>query len=193
MPTVRIVVFGSGAVGKSAITMQLVSGHFVQIYDPTLEDSYQTSINVDGEMVSLDLLDTAGSDEYSALRFQYMRTGDGYVIVYSITSITSFFEANTFRELLYRVLDKDFSEHIPIALCGNKCDLESNRQVFTEDANKVADKWKTLFYETSAKNNTNITETFQGLVRDIRANVKIDNTTSQKKTSKRNKNRCIIF
>ncbi|ELP94561.1 hypothetical protein EIN_488760 [Entamoeba invadens IP1] len=151
----RIVMLGSGGVGKSAITVQLVSGHFVQIYDPTIEDSYRTNISVDGETVLLDLLDTAGQDEYSALRDQYMRSGDGYVIVYSITSMASFLEANSFREQLFRVLEKDFSEHIPIALCGNKCDLESERQVFTEDAKKVADDWKILFYETSAKNKTN--------------------------------------
>ncbi|ELP92325.1 hypothetical protein EIN_122460 [Entamoeba invadens IP1] len=198
MSTIRIVILGGGAVGKSAITVQLVSGHFVQIYDPTIEDSYRTSISVDGEMVSLDLLDTAGQDEYSALRDQYMRSGDGYVIVYSITSTTSFLEANSFREQLFRVLDKDFSEHIPIALCGNKCDLESERQVFTDDAKKVADEWKILFYETSAKNKTNITETFQGLVRDIRANVKfedvpVNNITTQNKPLKRNKKGCNIF
>ena len=85
------------------------------------------------EMVTLDILDTAGQEEYSALRDQYMRSGDGYVIVYSITSTTSFLEANGFREQLYRVLDKDMSEHVPIALCGNKCDLESSRQVSFEE------------------------------------------------------------
>ena len=150
--------------------MQLVSGHFVQIYDPTIEDSYRTSISVDGEMVSLDILDTAGQEEYSALRDQYMRSGDGYVIVYSITSTTSFLEANGFREQLYRVLDKDISEHVPIALCGNKCDLESERQVQRDEAEKLAQEWGVIFKETSAKNKINITETFEELVKDIKKN-----------------------
>jgi len=167
--TYKLVMLGGGAVGKSAITVQLVSGHFVQIYDPTIEDSYRTSISVDGEMVSLDILDTAGQEEYSALRDQYMRSGDGYVIVYSITSTTSFLEANGFREQLYRVLDKDVSEHVSIALCGNKCDLESERQVQTAEAQKLAEEWRVLFFETSAKNKINITETFQALVKDIKA------------------------
>ena len=168
--TYKLVMLGGGAVGKSAITVQLVSGHFVQIYDPTIEDSYRTSISVDGEMVSLDILDTAGQDEYTALRDQYMRSGDGYVIVYSITSTTSFLEANGFREQLYRVLDKELSDHVSIALCGNKCDLESERQVQTAEAQKLAEEWKVLFFETSAKNKINIAETFQALVKDIKAN-----------------------
>ncbi|EDR26121.1 hypothetical protein, conserved [Entamoeba dispar SAW760] len=186
--TYKLVMLGGGAVGKSAITVQLVSGHFVQIYDPTIEDSYRTSISVDGEMVSLDILDTAGQEEYSALRDQYMRSGDGYVIVYSITSTTSFLEANGFREQLYRVLDKDVSEHVSIALCGNKCDLENERQVETAEAKKLADEWKVLFFETSAKAKINIAETFQALVKDIKANrVSSESTTSTEPTETKGK------
>lgn len=163
----KLVILGGGAVGKSAITVRLVSNHFVQIYDPTIEDSYKTSLNVDGQIVSLDILDTAGQDEYSALRDQYMRYGDGYVIVYSITSTASFLEANQFREQLYRVLDKELNEHIPIVLCGNKCDMNNERQVETEDAKKLAEDWGILFFETSAKNNVNIAESFVALINDI--------------------------
>ena len=173
--TYRLVMLGGGAVGKSAITVQLVSGHFVSIYDPTIEDSYRTSISVDGEVVSLDIRDTAGQEEYSALRDQYMRNGDGYAIIYSITSTISFLGANPFREPLYRVLEKDPTEHIPIALVGNKCDLESERQVPTDEAKKLAEEWNVLFFETSAKNKINITETFQALVKDIRASMPQNN------------------
>ncbi|ELP94971.1 hypothetical protein EIN_251150 [Entamoeba invadens IP1] len=197
----RLVMLGGGAVGKSAITVQLVSGHFVQIYDPTIEDSYRTSISVDGEMVSLDILDTAGQEEYSALRDQYMRSGDGYVIVYSITSTTSFLEANGFREQLYRVLDKDMAtEHVSIALCGNKCDLESERQVQTSEAQKLADDWKVLFFETSAKNKINISETFQALVKDIKKNAVAaapvatdDKADAGKKKKDKKKTNCTMF
>ena len=198
--TYRLVMLGGGAVGKSAITVQLVSGHFVSIYDPTIEDSYRTSISVDGEVVSLDIRDTAGQEEYSALRDQYMRDGDGYAIIYSITSTISFLGANTFREQLYRVLEKDPTEHIPIALVGNKCDLESERQVPTDEAKKLAEEWNVLFFETSAKNKINITETFQALVKDVQASRKQEDTAQassqpgqKDKPTHKGTKRCALF
>ena len=198
--TYRLVMLGGGAVGKSAITVQLVSGHFVQIYDPTIEDSYRTTISLgSGEVVTLDILDTAGQEEYSALRDQYMRNGDGYVIVYSITSTTSFLEANSFREQLYRVLDKEITEHVSIALCGNKCDLEPERQVQQAEAQKLAEEWGVIFFETSAKSKINITETFVALVDDIKKNkvVQVDTAApdGQKPNggSGRSKKPCVLF
>lgn len=168
----KIVILGSGAVGKSAITVQLVSGHFLESYDPTIEDSYRTTITVNNEGVVLNILDTAGQEEFSALRDQYMRSGDGYIIVFSITSPTSFLEVNTFKEQLYRVLDLDNSEFIPMILVGNKCDLENDRQVQSIDAQKLADEWKVKYIEVSAKNKTNIYELFEELVNLIEMNIK---------------------
>jgi GTPase KRas len=79
---------------------------------------------VDGETVLLDVLDTAGQEEYSAMREQYMRTGDGFLLVYSITSQASFDEIQVFHKLILRVKDKDV---FPVVLVGNKADLESER------------------------------------------------------------------
>jgi small GTP-binding protein len=74
----------------------------------------------------LDVLDTAGQEEYSAMREQYMRTGEGFLLVYSITSRQSFEEIMTFQQQILRVKDKDY---FPIIVVGNKCDLEKERAV----------------------------------------------------------------
>jgi small GTP-binding protein len=68
----------------------------------------------------------AGQEEYSAMRDQYMRTGQGFILTYAITSRSSFEEIANFREQILRVKDDDTA---PIVICGNKCDLESERQV----------------------------------------------------------------
>lgn len=81
---------------------------------------------IDDEVALLDVLDTAGQEEYSAMREQYMRTGEGFLLVYSITSRQSFEEIQVFQQQILRVKDKDY---FPIIIVGNKCDLEGEREV----------------------------------------------------------------
>ena len=89
-------------------------------------DSYRKQCVIDEEVALLDVLDTTGQEEYSAMREQYMRTGEGFLLVYSITSRQSFDEILVFQQQILRVKDKDY---FPIIVVGNKCDLEGERQV----------------------------------------------------------------
>lgn len=89
-------------------------------------DSYRKQCVIDDEVALLDVLDTAGQEEYSAMREQYMRTGEGFLLVYSITSRQSFEEITTFQQQILRVKDKDY---FPMVVVGNKCDLEGEREV----------------------------------------------------------------
>nr|XP_005888417.1 PREDICTED: ras-related protein Rap-1b-like isoform X3 [Bos mutus] len=57
----KLVVLGSGGVGKSALTVQFVQGIFVEKYDPTIEDSYRKQVEVDAQQCMLEILDTAGT------------------------------------------------------------------------------------------------------------------------------------
>jgi len=66
-------VLGSGGVGKSAITVQFVQGVFVEKYDPTIEDSYRKNVEVDGSQYLLEILDTAGTEQFTAMRDLYMK------------------------------------------------------------------------------------------------------------------------
>lgn len=131
----KLVVVGGGGVGKSCLTIQLIQSHFVDEYDPTIEDSYRKQCVIDEEVALLDVLDTAGQEEYSAMREQYMRTGEGFLLVYSITSRQSFEEIVTFQQQILRVKDKDY---FPIIVVGNKCDLDGERQVSTEEGAALA-------------------------------------------------------
>lgn len=191
----KVVMLGSGAVGKSAITVQMVSGHFLSSYDPTIEDSYRTTINVNNQDIILNILDTAGQEEFYALRDQYIRSGDGYIIVFSITSTTSFLEVNAIKEQLNIVLDTDDNTLIPIILVGNKCDLEEYRQVQSSDAQRLAEEWRVKYFETSAKNKTNINRIFEELVYLIEANnqTNIQNTSNQNERLLYNHNCCVLF
>jgi len=161
----KLVVVGGGGVGKSALTIQFIQSHFVDEYDPTIEDSYRKQCVIDDEVALLDVLDTAGQEEYGAMREQYMRTGEGFLLVYAINSRTSFEEVSTFYQQILRVKDKDT---FPVVVVANKCDLEYERQVGMSEGRDLAKHFNCKFIETSAKQRINVDEAFSTLVREIR-------------------------
>ncbi|KAI0346596.1 ras protein [Trametopsis cervina] len=161
----KIVVVGDGAVGKSCLTIQFIQSQFVGEYDPTIEDSYRKQVVIDDEVALLDVLDTAGQEEYIAMREQYMRGGEGFLLVYSITSRDSFKEIRTFHQQILQVKD---SSLFPAIIIGNKCDLEFERQVWQNEGRDLAQRLGCSFVETSAKERINVDEAFVGLVREIR-------------------------
>jgi GTPase KRas protein len=192
----KLVVVGGGGVGKSALTIQLIQNHFIDEYDPTIEDSYRKQVTIDEETSLLDILDTAGQEEYSAMRDQYMRTGEGFLCVYAITSRSSFDEISAFREQILRVKDED---HVPMVLVGNKCDLEEERQVPTAEGSDLAKSFGCPFIESSAKQRINVEEAFFELVREIRKhrNKGAEGANNKKQPKKKSggggKGGCLLF
>ncbi|KAK6465428.1 ras family-domain-containing protein [Scheffersomyces coipomensis] len=176
----NLVVVGGGGVGKSALTIQLIQSHFVDEYDPTIEDSYRKQCNIDEEPVMLDVLDTAGQEEYSNMRESYMRTGQGFLLVYSINSRNSLEELQSFYEQICRVKD---SENVPVIVVGNKCDLEIERQVSYDEGLNLAKSFNCQFLETSAKQRINVEEAFYSLVRKIRDQENIKQNANSNQTT----------
>ena len=178
----KIVVLGSGGVGKSALTVQFVQGIFVEKYDPTIEDSYRKQVEVDGQQCMLEILDTAGTvsralfivtrhlshsklnsisssilqEQFTAMRDLYMKNGQGFVLVYSITAQSTFNDLQDLREQILRVKDTD---DVPLVLVGNKCDLEDERVVGKDQGMNLARQFNNCsFLESSAKAKINVNE-----------------------------------
>lgn len=147
------------------MTIQLIQSHFVDEYDPTIEDSYRKQCVIDGEVALLDVLDTAGQEEYSAMREQYTRTGEGFLLIYSITDRDSFKEIKSYQRQILRVKDKDY---YPIILVGNKSDLIMERVVAKHEGEALARTFGCKFIETSAKMRVNVDDAFYEMVREIR-------------------------
>ena len=122
------------------------------------------------------------------MREQYMRTGDGFLLVYSITQRSTFEETSGFHEQILRVVDQ---EYFPVVLVGNKCDMESERQVSTQEGKDLAKSWNSKFYESSAKLRTNVNECYYTLVREIRKFRSNDPAGDQRKKDKKKK--CVIL
>ncbi|KAF0382866.1 putative small G-protein Ras2 [Gigaspora margarita] len=149
----KIVVLGDGGIGKT--------------YDPTLEDSYRKQVVIDDHPCVLEVLDTAGQEEYTALRDQWIRDGEGFVLAYSISSRSTFERIERFHDQITRVKD---THKFPLMLVGNKCDKMTEREVSREEGMNMARRLKCDFIETSAKTCVNVERAFYGVVKMIRQN-----------------------
>lgn len=141
---------------------------FVEEYDPTLEDSYRRQCVIDNVPSLLEILDTAGQEEYTALREQWIRDSQLFVIVYDVTRQSTFEAApqKLFKQVMETKgkLDANFRPGL-VCLVGNKCDLADKREVSTYDGKALAQKLGCSFMETSAKTRTNVEEAFFSVVR----------------------------
>ena len=113
----------------------------------------------------MEILDTAGQEEYKALRDSYMRTADGFLMVYSVIDRKTFEEVQEFYEQILRVKDCDKA---PMVLVGNKCDLESERCIRTEESKLYAKQLGIPMIETSARQRLHVDDAFLELVREVR-------------------------
>eukprot|EP00494_Astrolonche_serrata_P023287 UN23545 len=164
LPTFKIVVLGGGATGKSSLVIRYISGHTIDMYDPTIEDEYTKLDNVDGYPLRMNILDTAGQEEFVAMQDQWIREGQGFLLVYNVNSSKSFDEVQMLRDKIVRTKETD---QPPIVLVGTQLyDDESKRSVSTSDGQKLSKEWKCPFIETSAESQPQ--EVFHEIVRQIR-------------------------
>lgn len=160
--SIKIAVLGNTNVGKSAVTCQFVLGHFVEHFDPTIEDNYQKDMTIGSDEVSLEISDTASvtSEFYE----QSLLSADGFLLVFSISSKDSFMNI---EPLIQHILKIKQTNRVPMLIVGNKNDLERNREVYKSKVQAFADTLSIPFLECSAKTGTNIIEAFAQLVREV--------------------------
>uniref|UniRef100_W5N229 small monomeric GTPase n=1 Tax=Lepisosteus oculatus TaxID=7918 RepID=W5N229_LEPOC len=218
----KVIMVGSGGVGKSALTLQfmyvtastadlcqkrewhsskkgsILLSKFVEDYEPTKADSYRKKVVLDGEEVQIDILDTAGQEDYAAIRDNYFRSGEGFLCVFSITELESFAATADFSRRREQILRVKEDENVPFLLVGNKSDLEDKRQVSVEEAKSRAEQWSVNYVETSAKTRANVDKVFFDLMREIRARKMEDSKEKngkkkRKSLAKRIRERCCIL
>lgn len=202
MDSWRVAVLGDGGVGKTALAVQFTLNCFVETYDPTIEDAYRKQMVVDNRMCFVEVIDTAGQEEYVALRDQWIREGQGFLLVYSIASRVTFERLEVFRQSILRV-----KRPRPVfILVGNKCDRSQDREVTREEGIEMARYFGCDFLETSAKTAVNVERLFASLVRKLRESrqenggpstgpvppVTVPGNPPPQPPKKKKNNRCII-
>jgi len=122
---------------------------------------------VDGDVLVVEVLDTAGQEEFKTMREQWIRQGEGFFIVYSITSRNSFSEVIGIRKDIERTRE-DQIQTSPCLLFANKVDLSDTREVSTEEGLDTAKSFSCPFFEGSAKTNINLEQAYFSLIRSIK-------------------------
>ncbi|CAG8749179.1 27060_t:CDS:2, partial [Dentiscutata erythropus] len=145
----KIVVLGDGGVGKTALTIQVSQNSFIFL-----------------KILSLMLIG------YLAFLIIVMSKplcwdGEGFLLVYSISSRSTFERVERFHDEIIRVKD---NEPVPLMLTGNKCDIITGREVSREEGMNMARRLKCDFIESSAKTCVNVERSFYGVVKMIRQN-----------------------
>ncbi|KAK7051175.1 hypothetical protein VNI00_004675 [Paramarasmius palmivorus] len=160
----KIAILGDGGVGKTALAVKFIFNRFVhcmnnrgqQTYDPTIEDAYRQRFAVDNRMVTVEILDTAGQDEFAPIMAQQI----------NVTSRFSFTRIGSFYREILRLKGKD----VPIIMVANKEDIAAERQVPIHDGTTMAESMKCTFFETSAMTGYNVEPVFAEVVRSLRIN-----------------------
>ncbi|KAI5209037.1 hypothetical protein E4T42_02167 [Aureobasidium subglaciale] len=161
----KMAVVGSRSVGKSSLTVQFVDGHFVDSYYPTIENTFSKVIKHKNQDFAVEIIDTAGQDEYTILNSKHFIGIHGYMIVYSVGSKQSFEMVRIIRD---KILNHMGAESIPLIIVGNKSDLRpEQRQVKAEDGRKLAEELGCGWTEASARFNENVGKAFEGMVAEI--------------------------
>ncbi|GAA5840089.1 hypothetical protein JCM9279_002272 [Rhodotorula babjevae] len=161
----KVALLGSRSVGKSSLTVQFVDQHFVDSYYPTIENTFTKPVKYKGQDFQLDIVDTAGQDEFSILSSRHAVGLHGWILVYSVSSRSSFEMCSIIRE---KILNYTGRDSVPMVLVGNKSDLAVQRQVTREEGQALAQSWgKTVFLESSARTNENVSRVFDAVVAEI--------------------------
>ena len=161
---VKIAVIGKGVVGKSSLTFRFIKNEVPNAHEPTIEDRYKTTSTIDKKLYNIEILDTAGEDDYQNMMDMWINFGEGFLLVFAINDKESFELIKNKRD---RILKGKHGESTPMVLVGNKFDLASERQVTTDEAKNLAARWGIEYIETSAKTNHNVKEAFNSLALKI--------------------------
>ncbi|GAA5857977.1 hypothetical protein JCM1840_000990 [Sporobolomyces johnsonii] len=174
----KVALLGSRSVGKSSLTVQFVDSHFVDSYYPTIENTFQKIVKYKGQEFALDIIDTAGQDEFSILSSRHAVGLHGWILVYSVASRSSFEMCSIIREKILNFTGRD---SVPMVLVGNKSDLAVQRQVPREEGAALAASWgKTAFTESSARTNENVSRMFDQIVAEIEKDMNPEPEPEQK-------------
>ena len=164
----NVVVLGAGGVGKTSLVSRFVSKAFTECHNPTVEDLYEKPIQLrKGVSAFLQVLDTAGTYQFPAMRKVTYQFGEAFILVYSVDNSDSLNEALRLQQEIYAAKGRD---DVPMILVGNKCDLTSGTDKHLKShaiASSLSRGKNCVLAETSAKFDVNVSGVFTALMAQV--------------------------
>ena len=155
--------------GKTCLLLRYANDSFSPTFITTIGIDFKIkNIELDGKRIKLQIWDTAGQERFRTITTSYFRGAQGILLVYDVTDRGSF---NSIRNWVSQI-HQHADVHVNKILVGNKCDMEGDRQVKTEEGQALADEMEgdppMAFFETSAKLNQNVDGCFTSIATSVK-------------------------
>ena len=168
---IPIGLIGNSIVGKSSLSNVFVGEKFNEDIITTIgidcfmkDIYYKFKGEKDERKIKIKIWDTAGQEKFRSVGLKYINNCYGIIVVYSVTDENSFNEVDYWIEQIQN--SYDLSKY-PFILVGNKCDLIDERIISKEEGEKKAKEYNIKFFETSARNDINVNESFMSLIENV--------------------------
>ena len=165
----KILLLGDSSVGKTCILKRYTDNTFQDAYLSTIGFDFKfKTVNLNnGKQVRVQLWDTAGQERFRTIAKSYYKSANGILLIYDVTNRKSY---DNIRKWLNQIRE-EAPNRVSIILVGNKIDIEEKRIVKKEEGESLAKSCNLPFFESSAKDGTNINESFQLLIEQINENI----------------------
>ena len=161
----KVLLLGNSYVGKTCILLRFSEDTYKDDYEVTIGLNYRIkTLNIDNNPIRMQIWDTSGEEKFKAIAKNFYRGAHGVLLIYDICEKNSFLDVKSWIEQIIENTDND---NLVMILCGNKCDMEKERNISKNEGENLANSYKIPFFECSAKENINIDEIFNTLAKNI--------------------------
>ena len=161
----KVLLLGNSYVGKTCILLRFSEDTYKDDYEVTIGLNYRIkTLNIDNNPIRMQIWDTSGEEKFKAIAKNFYRGAHGVLLIYDICEKNSFLDVKSWIEQIIENTDND---DIVMILCGNKCDMEKERNISRNEGENLANSYKIPFFECSAKENINIDEIFNTMAKNI--------------------------
>ena len=161
---IKLLIIGDSGVGKTCFLLRFSDDNFTASHLTTIGIDFKLkTMEIDGKTIKLQIWDTAGQERFRTITQTYYKGAMGIILAYDCTDENSF---NNIRNWVQQI-KMHASDNVSKVLIGNKCD-RPDKKISTEQGEALANELGIKFFETSAKTNINVNETFKFIAKEIK-------------------------